>query len=51
MAAISAHATGGSAFIRCASHENRWERLARASVVGEALAASAFSPELRDVSE
>ena len=32
-------------------HENRWERLASASSVGEALAASAFSPELRDVSE
>ena len=32
-------------------HENRWESLASASTIGEALAASAFSPELRDVSK
>jgi hypothetical protein len=32
-------------------HERRWERLASASAIGEALAAAAFSPELRDVSK
>jgi hypothetical protein len=41
----------GSGELVWIKHENRWESLASASAIGEALAASAFSPELKDASE